>query len=364
MFCEMSYFNNELFGKEVRMKKLIPIIVICAFLLCGCREDYDKKDIKEYVKTEYGLKAVSVEEEPEAIQDEDNRTDYIWTVTDKKHNMKFRVLDDFQANSLFPDNTLDSDYEDVRVAQAFGRYDSKKLSLETKTKFALCSATIKGSYSSREELQELFEETNTFLRESLNNEVKVSIHFMMDTPYRETVEGYEMDSGDYRGTATEFTQEMYEEAEENLLLTAVDYRLDTYLEQFTESEIKDVVANSKYRLGIADTENGPYEYYDDLISNRYFYGVSFSTLYEIMVREGYPVEGNKTHYSFVGVDGSTYEISYDFVGYEYDDGKVGYYYLKDGVETPMDAYFYNHFETPFIRDTTGIYLREYWHEEE
>lgn len=346
------------------MKKLVLISLFCITFLCGCRTDYDKKDIKEYVKTEYGLKSVLIEDEPEAVKDEDDRIDYIWTVTDKKQNVKFRVVDDFQADSLFPDNQLVGDYEDVRLAQAFGQYDSKKLSLETETKYSRCYAIIKAHYSSRNELKELFEETNTFLKEYLNNEVKVSIHFMMDTPYREAVEGYEMDSGDYRGTAIEFTKEMYEEAEENYLLTAIDYRLDACLEEFTEEEIKEVVANNKYRIGIADLEEGPYEYYDDLAGSRFSYGVSFSALYEIMVRQGYPVEGDKNHYSFVGVDGSTYEISYDFIGYEYKDDKVGYYYLKDGVETPMNAYFYNHFETPFIRDTTGINLREYWQEEE
>ncbi len=346
------------------MKKIMLIAVLCITFLCGCRTDYDKKDIKEYVKEEYGLKSVSVQQEPEAIKDENDSTDYIWMVTDKKHNMSFRVLDDFQADSLFPDNHLTSDYEDVRLAQAFEQYDAKKLSLETKTQYALCRATIRGNYSSRQELQELFEETDAFLKEYLDNEVKISIHFTMDTPYREAVEGYEMDSGDYRSTDVEFTKNKQEEAEENLILTALDYRLDTYLEEFTEEEIEEAVANSKYRLGVADSEEGPYEYYDDLVASRFSYGVSFSTLYEILIREGYPVEGDKNHYSFVGVDGSTYEISCDFVGYEYKDGKIGYYYLKDHVETPMDAYFYNHFETPFIRDTTGINLREYWQEEE
>ncbi len=346
------------------MKKIMLIAVLCVIFLCGCRRDYDQKDIKEYVKEQYGLKSVSVEQEPEAIKDENDSTDYIWTVTDKKNNMQFRVLDDFQADSLFPDNHLTSDYEDVRLAQAFEQYDSKSLSLETKTQYGLCRAAIMGNYSSRKELQELFEETNAFLKEYLDNKVKVSIHFMMDTPYRDAVEGYEMDSGDYRGTALEFTKDMQEEAEGNLLLTALDYRFDTCLEQFTEEEIKGAVANSKYRLGVADAEEGPYEYYDDLVASRFSYGVSFSTLYEVLVREGYPVEGDKNHYSFAGADGSIYEISCDFVGYEYKDGKVGYYYLKDGVETPMDYYFYNHFETPFIREKTGIYLREYWKEEE
>ncbi len=345
------------------MKKIMLIVVLCVIFLCGCRKDYDKKDIKEYVKEEYGLKSVSVEEKPEAIQDENNSTDYVWTVTDKKHNMKFRVLDDFQADSLFPGNNLIGDYEDVRLAQAFEQYDSKSISLETKTQYGLCRATIKGHYSNREELQALFEETNAFLKEYLDNEVKVSIHFTMENPYRDAVDGYEMDSGDYRGTATEFTKEKYEEAEKNFLLTALDYGLENCLEEFTEEEIEEEVANSKYRLGVAESEDGPYEYYDDLVASRFLYGVSFSTLYEVLVREGYSVEGDKNHYSFVGVDGATYEISYDFVGWEYEEGKVGYYYLKDGMEMPMDAYFYNHFETPFIRDTTGINLREYWQEQ-
>ncbi len=346
------------------MKRIMLIVILCIICLCGCRKDYDKNDIKEYVKTEYGLKSVSVEQEPEAIKDENDSTDYIWTVTDKKHSMKFRVLDDFQADSLFPGNNLIGDYEDVRLAQAFEQYDSESLSLETKTQYGLCRAIIKGKYSSRRELQELFNETNAFLDEYLDHKVKVSVHFMMDIPFRDAVEGYEMDSGDYRDTAIEFVEEMYEEAEENFLLTALDFGLENCLKEFTEEEIEEVVANSKYRLGVAKSEDGPYEYYDDLVASRFSYGVSFSTLYEVLVREGYSVEGDKNHYSFVGVDGATYEISYNFVGWEYEDGKVGYYYLKNGMEMPMDAYFYNHFETPFIKDTTGINLREYWQEEE
>lgn len=345
------------------MKKLLPILSMCILLLCGCTTDYGRKDIKEFVKTEYGLKKISVKRKAEEVKHGEEHSDYLWTVEDRESGVTFHVLDDYEVGKMGLYNSLWSDYEDARLVEAFKEYHPEHISLESSTEDSMYSAKIIGTYSSRKELQELFEETNAFVTDYLDNEVKVSVYFTMENPYRNNVDGYEVNDADYHKTAKEFGVDLYEDADNRLLLVSVDYGFDDYLADFTEEKIREVVKENKFRLGVADSAEGPYEYYDDLCGSQYYYGVSFSTLYQILEREGYPVEGDKNHYSFVGVDGSTYEISYDFVGYEYDEGKVGYYYLKDGVETPMDFCFYNHFEAPFIRDTTGIYVREQWEEE-
>ena len=42
------------------------------------------------------------------------------------------------------------------------------------------------------------------------------------------------------------------------------------------------------------------EYYDDIISNKYSYGISFGSLYEIFLREGTAPYGSNRHFTFTG----------------------------------------------------------------
>lgn len=349
------------------MRKLICIMLFCACFLCGCREDYDRDDVSNYVKNEYNLKNISVSRQPEKVMDDMGYENYLWKVDDHEHRISFHVLDD-SINGMFGiGNSLWSDYEDVRLLDAFSGYQGQVLKLKNiKTEEGMYQAKIIGSFSSRSELQTLFRETNAFLENELDNDVKVSVCFQMDNPYRGLVKDEDITEGDFVDSGVEFTEEQYKEAEEEFVCSAINLGFDEYLEEYSQEELAAVVTPYKYRLGISDSQDGPYEYYDDLCTKMYHDAISFSVLYEVLVREGFEVEGDNDHYSFVGIDGSTYEISYEFNDYEYvdDDGnKTGYYYIKDGNKKPMEYYFYYYFDKEWVHEVTGIYFQPQWHEE-
>lgn len=153
------------------------------------------------------------------------------------------------------------------------------------------------------------------------------------------------------------TEKDYEDAWKEYLLTCLDYRFEEQLAEFTDAEVQKALREFPCCIGVLREGALDLEYYSDLCANKYYYGVSFGTLYEMLIREGIAVEGSNWHYSFVGIDGCTYEISYDFCDYIYTDDdwdRTGYYYLKDGVQMPMNVYFYNHFSESEILEMTGL----------
>ena len=351
---------------EMNMKKLICIMLFCTCFLCGCREDYDRADVKDFVKNEYNLKDISVSRQPEEVIDDMGYSNYLWKVDDHEHRISFHVLDD-SINGMFGiSNSLWSDYEDVRLLDAFSRYTGQVLEIKNiKTEEGMYQAKIIGTFSSRSELQTLFDETNTFLEDELSNDIEVGVCFQMDNPYRGQVKGEDITDGDFVDSGVEFTEEQYKEAEDEFVCAAINLGFDEYLEEYSQEELADIVIPYKYRLGISDSQEGPYEYYDDLYTKMYNNAITFSVLYEVLVREGFEVEGDNDHYSFVGIDGSTYEISYEFNDYQYDDdeSKLGYYYIKDGNKKPMEYYFYYYFDNEWVHEVTGIYFQPQWHEE-
>lgn len=132
---------------------------------------------------------------------------------------------------------------------------------------------------------------------------------------------------------------------------SADYRID--VEQFTNEELKAATEQLSGCFEITRPD-GTVVSYSDLSLSRFSYGMSFGCMYEVFSREGLDVEGTPEHFYFNGIDGSSYEFSYSFNDYEYSDGKVGYYYIKDGVKTPMNYYFYNHFRSGFIEEISGL----------
>jgi hypothetical protein len=138
-----------------------------------------------------------------------------------------------------------------------------------------------------------------------------------------------------------------------LLHQCIDMRYEEQLKEFSEEEIRRCVQYSDHRLGIVQ-EDGTIVYYDDLVANEYHYGVSFGTMYELLVRNGYPVEGTKDDFAFTARDGSVYEYSNDF------QENDAYYFIKDGEHVPMEYYFYNHLRVKEVEELTGIPVIEYW----
>ena len=178
------------------------------------------------------------------------------------------------------------------------------------------------------------------------------------------VTDYVIDDADIFGSTDR--EKSWDEMLAEYITTILDYRYDTSL--VTEEQIDAALADYEMRVGIyrGDAvdrelyEPEKIEYYDDIIANKYYYGISFGSLYEILRREGFDVSGDVWHYSFTGADGSVYEISYDFIDSLYTDydytPRDGYYYLRDGEVQTMGAYFHNHFTVREIEELTGLKL--------
>ncbi len=169
---------------------------------------------------------------------------------------------------------------------------------------------------------------------------------------------YEVDDGDEGGYVTSFDDEDRRDAEEQYLSTCIDYRFEEHLLDFTEKEIKDFVKQQEDQIGIAHENDGNYVYYDDLLANKYSYGISFGTLFEILKREGFAVEGNSWRYSYTDEQGNKYDFSYDFVKKNPEDPeyKTWYYYLKNGETVWMDYRFYNHLRGKELEEITGLQI--------
>lgn len=343
-----------------RRYKIIPFILLIV-LLSGCTTKYEQKDIYDYVEEAYALEDVKVSKERTEITGEDGYTDYLWEIT--AGDIKFHVLDDYYWGMEVLTNHLTDDYEDVMLKEY---YDSKILphfTLDEKEEQGLYSNQLVGKFHTKEELIQLYEELENFqtyvTQKGYDIPNSFSYHLQMQTPIRNNMLNYIVDDGDSFGRVTEITEDEAEEAMTKYVQAYTDYHFNDLYEKFTEEEIIEAVSVSEYRIAIIKGESTIF--YEDLCS-RFGYGISFGALYEILEREGFDISGNNEHYSFVGLNGNIYEISYDFINVDgLNDESNHYYYLKNGMPVKMSANFYNHFTANEIEEMCGLQLYLEYH---
>lgn len=329
------------------MKK--TMVLLCALLLAGCTKEYKKSDIEEYVRKNLGLSGFRVSSSYETLEDEEGYKDRLWTVTEQDGTV-FGVLDDYGWGMESVSNWLHDDRNAVRLIQLYEQTDHDRIELEA-GRAELHYAQLTGTFRSRSELRALFEELQALDAHNTAG-ARLLYEFRFDHPYR-CIGDYELDDGDARGALEPGETEDPGAAEMKLLHQCIDMRYEEQLKEFSEEEIRRCVQYSDHRLGIVQ-EDGTIVYYDDLLANEYHYGVSFSTIYELLVRNGYPVEGTKDDFVFTALDGSVYEYANGFRENEW------YYFIKDGEHVPMEAYFYNHLRVKEVEELTGIPVIEYW----
>lgn len=339
---------------------LLPI------LLTGCIEEYDKGDIKDYVVDQLGITAFSVSKDTLTYVDEDDYEDTIWTVTVNKTGLTFHVIDDHSWGLEWATNYLKNDYH----AAVFNfiqddlpdlQYLDTHLNIEDDSTY---TSTLSGSFTNKEELKACYDELvmlKTVFTDLGYDGLSIGYTLEYNHPLRTTIPTYTESSGDSNGhTDYDFT---YEEMRNRMIQTALDYRYDC-ISTFTEQELNEALTDYDDPVGVytgTETESENYDvsdvrYYEDIIANKYSYGISFGSLYEILLREGFDVKGDAWHYSFTGLNDIVYEISYDFLVDDYEDNKLGYYYLANQEQVLMNACFYNHFWPFKIEEMTGLKL--------
>ena len=356
-------------------KKIIQVIwlaiMFCGIItLSGCTEEYDRADIIKYVTQNCDIEKFSVSKDYEEVEGDDGYTDKVWTVKVKGDDkLEFVVHDDFHWGMESLTNSLNDDYKYVALVHLYEEYDECELLELYEEENIRTYAELVGNYDNLDELEELFEEAAEFAEyvDDCGYDIEFRVNFKMENPLsdngvKEIIDGdYSTwieadDNYDYEDT--------YEAAVDKYLLTSIIYRFEDNLSEFSDKEIKEAVKGCAYRVAVSSdgTKDGEFEFYEDLCGKMYTSSVTFGTLYEILVREGVDVTGDSWHYSFVGVDGITYEISYDFCDYthygeiEEGDEKNSYYYIRNGEKVPMDYYFYNYFSEKEVLEMTGILI--------
>lgn len=341
-------------------KKLI-ILVSCLFLLLlsGCMATSNSEsDAVRFLKSEYGIRDFEISDKYETIKGEDGLVDKLWTVRLPKEDITFHVLDDC-FEGTFVKCQLRTDYDNAVTEKLFSSFPSVYLESGTDSGYDCFNGfAVIGTFSSRDEIGKLLDEYDAFREYIVQNgyDVYVKGRLVFDNPIRNNT-SYIIDEGDFFLYHKASDSAYYTQFMNNYIKTVLDYRFTDNINELSAYEIESVLEKCKDRVSVLDSVTGEYRMYDDIVANMYGYGISFSSLYEILVREGYPVEGDAWDYTFSSPGGDIYEISYDFHDYPFEDGN-GYYYLKNGEKQPMDHFFYNHFSTAKIYEMTGIKLKD------
>ena len=354
---------------RARMRALsCTVLCLAAALLAGCTTDYARADIQAMVRDQLGVRGAVVAQDYTALEGEDGYTDRIWKVLVPQTGLQFSIVDDYHWGYETVTNHLWTDYPEAALAHIADQLpETSLLQVETWQTDGICYGQITGSYTDPDSLrqcrQQLVQLVDMF--EELGYEgLSVSYQLAWQGPLRDVTD-YVIDDADCTGHTDAVAS--YDEMLAEYVTTVLDYRIDLPLE-LTQQQVDTALAGYRYRLGVyrgAQTDPEDYEpqlidWYDDLIANKYAYGISFGTLYEVLLREGLAPEGDAWHYTFTGADGSRYEVSYDFIAplFTDEEGAVrqGYYYQKDGETVPMGYYFYNHFTAREVLELTGLRL--------
>ncbi len=346
-------------------KRRVLFLLICLLitLVSGCSVKYEKSDIEDYLSEQCGLSGFEVSRKYQEIEGEDGYTDKLWTIKDKKNGFEYHVLDDFAYRGEAVSNVLTNDYFAALLKSIYSKlpsYPHVRITIEQDEE-EMYSSGIEGTYKNLEELKTCLKEIETLQSEfDKLGFYNLSVYFLLkyDHPYR-TIGNYEDTVGDVSGYTdeTRSKRDYY-----RYVYCVLDYRYDE-MNRLDTGLIQDAVSDKYYYcVGIytgekektSEYEKDKVEFYDDIFANRFSYGISFSSFYEILRREGFNPRGDKNHFCFIGNDGSVYEFSYEFNDMVFDNSLCGYYYKKDGASVSMDAYFYNHLSSSQIYKMTGL----------
>ena len=369
-------------GRRADLRRLaVVLILLAAALLCqGCVKKYTAGEIKSYASKEAGHNDLTVPNEyREILEDEEGYLDHLWTVTDNTDGIVFHVLDDYYWAMEEVENRLLNDYDSCVFLSLFERGKlpgTDRISFTRTDNSGLIKVDLYCSFTDRASLNDCYEDLCA-VREAAEKAgypgLDVNYHVCYESVLRRAVD-YETGEGNTEGNLGSIDKEALKKMTNNYLACVLDYRFENALSEFSPEEI-DTLVNLPgtvriYKAVGGDSDASPAaadpsqrEYYDGVIGNPRYAGISFGTLYEILKKEGFKPSGNAWHFSFRGPEGNLYEMSYDFndlSGYNDKQGKLrkGYYYIRDDRKVRMSSYYANHFEASEINALTGLRIAE------
>lgn len=324
-------------------KKSIFALLLAMLVLClsGCRSGYTRTEVKGHTwKILRYSPFFTLSKESVPIWNHNHYRNYIWTVkTIGWDPLEFRVVEAHGSSTFWGTVRLVTDYSDVVLAHEAEKSDGlQHFTLETDWEDSRLHACLDGSFSTREELDILLKELKKF-RRHLNKHYNLKrleyhagtytypFHLRLATDWPDS-------SGDCNKTVSlrflDVDPNALSKVQSDFLRYAIDYQ-HPFKDDFTQEEICAAVAlGDAYRIGVSPLRPEiPFHYYDDLCNVYSDESLSYRTLYEIMIREGIPVEGTVDHFTFQGYLGQSCEFSDDFFDMD-ESGIPHYYHLIDG----------------------------------
>lgn len=336
-------------------------------MLAGCTTTYNRQDIHKYMNNN-DLKG-ETSESYEKVVGEDGYTDRVWTVTDE-NGIEYHVVDDYFWSYEALRNGLRDDYEYTILDILKDKYN-----YELQGEYNNQYVVLRYYFETREDIDKVYVELNEILKYVVQNypnfdpsSVRYNITYknQYDSIYNSEAAFYiylnqrlddiEVNEEDIQATIRE--------AQEYQL--AMGDRESPILDGLTDSEIDDIIATQDDRLVDVTDPNNTFEYpVIQLWSRR---ALTFGGLYNLLANsdKDFQLNGDFTHFTFVGVDGKTYEVQYSLDDLDYTqfgskygvnkDTYTGYFYIVDGVETPCGMYYENWFDISDVYEMTGIKL--------
>ena len=304
------------------MKKVLIFIVLFIFLLSGCTKKIEKKDIANYINDKLKLNNYVINGYEEII-DSDGYKDYLWTIKDNDTNITFHILDDYSYMISFGmSNSLNDDYYENMFLKYYNQISKKSnIVLKNNTSGEFVSSndiTLECSYSNKEGINECFKSLEYYKDKLSKNMKKIPIKYILlfESSKLNNIKFY-----NYSGTLDSISNESYNDMLMYYYANGLVHQNDDVIAEISKSELNNLY-NYKYTYKICNSDNC----YDNLIAFNNN-TISIATLFEILSREKYNIEGDKYHYIVYDMDNNKYEFSYEFSDL-YNDG-IELYYLKN-----------------------------------
>lgn len=334
------------------MKKISLLFIFCLFI-CGCTENHDREDVKNYVKKQLNLTDIEISKKYKEKKDKEGYTDKIWTVVDKKNNITFHVIDDYGYSGESVSNSLTNNY-DVSVFKNYYPKMKKQDNIEVdENDTGYSNLVLNCKYKNKKEIDECYNSLKYYGDYLKNKGFTIYINYQV-TYDKEMVgiKNYDADTvGNYKGT---MSKKQYNKILLRYYSYGVAYQITDILDEMNDSDMNDVY-NYEENYRIYTIKNDEKKYYENVITSTSS-GISYGSLYRVLKEEGFKLSGDVNHYTVFSNDGTKYEISYDFK--ETDNDEIKYYYYKNGTKTEMDSYHTDDFGFWQVKDMFKLDLYE------
>ncbi len=339
----------------MKIKKALCIVLAFMLILSvfsGCRlSHYEEDEIAQWAKENFDEPVKISSDYFTRPSSEGDYTDRVWTAHLKSNpDLEFEIISHEYWGMESIAHSIETTYHYVYGKHYFDLYSNKNSTdfVPSYDEVVTSSYRLEAKFDDRNDLSNIIDQAEDIGKYMEEKGIEESVRFFIE--YNDPLITAKVSNVSEYADCSSSLDDVEETLLNDFRLYAADYRLA--LDQFTEDEIIEAVSNSKYGFAVIRTD-GSEIVYPDLAESRFGYGISFGCLYEILAREGFYPYGTPENFTFMGIDGSYYEFSYDFNDYDFG-GNTGYYYFKDGVKIPMSYYFYNHFRTDFLKKISGL----------